>query len=158
MNKFFKSLTIIAASTLLATCSCSVQSGKMTDPGKAEIPTPQQYADQVASELFYADSVAEVKNTLMLAYKDSLTACRHKLDTMRTELGLANYRLNKVRFYLSLCYKKPAQDKFLKYYLTIWTSTADQFVVERWKLENPEVSSQEKFLKGWTNRAVTPKK
>jgi hypothetical protein len=35
-------------------------------------------------------------------------------DSLKTELLLAQYKLNRVSFYLNICLKKPSQDKFLK--------------------------------------------
>lgn len=35
-------------------------------------------------------------------------------DSLRTQLGRANLKINKVKFYLNICLKNSSQDKFLK--------------------------------------------
>jgi len=42
---------------------------------------------------------------------DSLKA---RIDSLKTALFLSNNKVEKVRFYLNICLKKPSQDKFLK--------------------------------------------
>lgn len=39
---------------------------------------------------------------------------KRAIDSLRTELFLSRLRIEKVRYYLNICIRKPSQDKFLK--------------------------------------------
>lgn len=41
-------------------------------------------------------------------------ALRRKCDSLQTALFQAQFKVNKVRYYLKICLKNPSQDKFLK--------------------------------------------
>ena len=47
-------------------------------------------------------------------YKERFARIKHENDSLKTQLFLANYKVEKVRFYLKICLRKPSQDKFLK--------------------------------------------
>lgn len=42
------------------------------------------------------------------------SALRRENDSLRTALFQAQFKVNKVRYYLKICLKNPSQDKFLK--------------------------------------------
>lgn len=42
------------------------------------------------------------------------TACNRENDSLRTALFQAQFKVNKVRYYLKICLRNPSQDKFLK--------------------------------------------
>jgi len=41
-------------------------------------------------------------------------ARKKTIDSLKTELFLSQFRVQKVRYYLNICIKNPSQDKFLK--------------------------------------------
>ena len=45
---------------------------------------------------------------------DSCSYYKNQNDSLKTELILSNYKIEKVRFYLNITIKKPSQTKFLK--------------------------------------------
>lgn len=46
--------------------------------------------------------------------QDSLRFFHKQNDSLRTQLFLVNYKVEKIKFYLNLCTKNSSQDKFLK--------------------------------------------
>jgi hypothetical protein len=61
-----------------------------------------------------------VSSTVLAQEKKQATSCdsvqyyKHKSDSLSVQLFLANYKVEKVKFYLNLVQKKPSQAKFLK--------------------------------------------
>ena len=47
-------------------------------------------------------------------------ACAHQktIDSLRSKLFLANYRVERVRYYLKIAIRNPSQDKFLKSWIS----------------------------------------
>jgi sRNA-binding regulator protein Hfq len=61
-----------------------------------------------------ADSLAillDKTNSQLVAYK-------HQTDSLKTQLFLANYRVEQVKVYIKICNRKPSQIKFLKGWIT----------------------------------------
>lgn len=46
--------------------------------------------------------------------ENQLVAGRLQFDSVKTKLFHAEYRLERVRYYLNICLRNPTQDKFLK--------------------------------------------
>lgn len=61
-----------------------------------------------------ADSLA----ILLGKANNQLAAYKHQTDSLKTQLFLANYRVEQVKVYIKICNRKPSQIKFLKGWIT----------------------------------------
>lgn len=63
-------------------------------------------------------SVAPAKESVPVAVQQDcskkIDSLKLKIDSLKTVLFLSNIKVEKVRFYLNICLKRPSQDKFLK--------------------------------------------
>lgn len=66
--------------------------------------------DSVAVAHLPSDTIA----TLVDVRPADTTGCKQTIDSLRTALFLANFKVTKVRKYLKICLHDPSQDKFLK--------------------------------------------
>lgn len=62
----------------------------------------------------FCKSFLEAKDSQVVFYKRQYEFIERQNDTLRTKLFLANYRVEKVRYYLNICLRNKSQDKFLK--------------------------------------------
>ena len=67
------------------------------------------------SVIHRADSIA-LANQYLTVSKDSL---KHFNDSLRTALFRANYKLIRTQYYVNICMKRPANDKYLKGWLRV---------------------------------------
>lgn len=87
----------------------------------SQYDTPNIYVsmnDELNNRVFIADSTLNARDIEFAAYRDSVSKIQRNsmtnCDSLKTAIFLANYKIEKVRFYLNICLKKPSQDKFLK--------------------------------------------
>lgn len=103
-----KYLMILFLSIIMVSCSSQVQpTVKYIEPIKT---IPQELGQRV----FECDSTLTILEIRIVQLQDSLKLYQLKNDTLKTQLFLSNYKIEKVRFYLNICLKKPSNDKFLK--------------------------------------------
>jgi hypothetical protein len=53
-------------------------------------------------------------DSLLKRVNKGIDSLKRENDSLRIKLFLANYKVEKVRFYIKICMNKPSQDKFLK--------------------------------------------
>lgn len=101
----------------------------VTGPKKDYHKDWQQVPDQMYVRLANCDSASAVKDLQICLLQDSLALIKKQvaqktmgspalIDSLKTNLFLANYKIEKVKYYLKICYKNPSQDKFLKGWVT----------------------------------------
>ncbi|MBC7947751.1 MAG: hypothetical protein H7Y42_07715 [Chitinophagaceae bacterium] len=53
-------------------------------------------------------------SVIMVSRPDTCGMISLRVDSLKTALFLANYKLEKIRYYLNICLRNPSQDRFLK--------------------------------------------
>lgn len=91
--------------TALTVASCKPPQPKTALP---DTPAPLVLRDTVTLR----DTVQLPGKTDTLYVKDP--AMQRRLDSISRALFVANYKLQRVRYYVRICQRNPSQDKFLK--------------------------------------------
>lgn len=59
------------------------------------------------------------KDSITIIRKDSLIVSLYfQLDSLKRNLFISNYKIEKVKYYLSICKRNPTQTKFLRGWIT----------------------------------------
>lgn len=69
---------------------------------------------ELGQRVFDCDSALNARDMKVAELRDSIIKIKVSSDSLKTKLFLSNYKIEKVRFYLSICKRKPTNDKFLK--------------------------------------------
>lgn len=78
-------------------------------------------SEELHQRVFDCDSALNVRDMELTITRDSLNysikqnmGCKKLNDSLQSDLILSNFRLQKIRYYVNICMRKPSQDKFLK--------------------------------------------
>lgn len=69
---------------------------------------------RIESREVVRDSIVYVQSPVSDSLLPLYHAQKNTIDSLKTELFLSEFRMEKVRYYLNICIKNPSQDKFLK--------------------------------------------
>jgi hypothetical protein len=56
----------------------------------------------------------KICDSLVIRINKGIDSLKRENDSLKVKLFLANYKVEKVHFYIKICMNKPSQDKFLK--------------------------------------------
>ncbi|MEI8142875.1 MAG: putative peptidoglycan-binding domain-containing protein [Chitinophagia bacterium] len=97
---------------LLFSCQSKVETKKEEVKIQSVAKDSSSYKLLVAEKKY--DSLVQVILKTFDSTNNELKLSLKQNDSLRFKLFRANYKLNKVRFYVRICMKNPSQDKFLK--------------------------------------------
>lgn len=118
-----KYFLIFIAAVIFSSCSSQVQ------PMVKYIEPQKTISQELGQRVFICDSTLNARDMQIKANNDSIdkllvllhsTAIKvaHQNDSLKTALFLANYKVEKVKYYLKICNKNPTNNKFLKGWVT----------------------------------------
>ncbi len=80
---------------------------------------------ELGQRIFIADSTLNVRDIELMSLRDSIKNIKivkpvflFNTDSLKDALFIARYRLERIRYHLKICQKKPSQDVFLKGWIT----------------------------------------
>jgi len=107
-----KYFLIFIAAIIFSACSSQVQ------PTVKYIEPEKTISQELNQRVFISDSTLNVRDLQIAELRDSLKVLKLKSDSISTQLFLANYKIEKVKYYLKICNKTPSNNKFLKGWVT----------------------------------------
>lgn len=107
-----KYFLIFIAAVIFSSCNSQVQ------PTVKYIEPQKTISQELGQRVFICDSTLNVRDIQITQLRDSLKVIRLKKDSISGQLFLANYKVEKVRYYLKICNKTPSNNKFLKGWVT----------------------------------------
>lgn len=93
---------------IFVACSSSVKK-------EAILITPTM---EMGQRVFLCDSALNVRDAELVSIRDSLKKFKFKNDSLKTNLFLVSFKVEKVKYYLSICKKNPTNNKYLKGWIT----------------------------------------
>lgn len=75
-------------------------------------PAPMQ--QELNTRVFVCDSTLNARDIQIVALRDSMAKLKATKDSLGDQLFIAKYKLERVKYYVSICMKNPTNDKFLK--------------------------------------------
>lgn len=97
--KYFSLLLIFVA------CSSSINKKEV------QVSTP---TIEMGQRAFLCDSALNVRDMQLVSARDSIKKLLHKNDSLKANLFLESFKVEKVKYYLSICKKNPTNNKYLK--------------------------------------------
>lgn len=93
---------------IFVACSSSVKKESITI-------TPTM---EMGQRVFLCDSALNVRDMELVSARDSLKRFKVNNDSLKTNLFLVSFKIEKVKYYLSICKKNPINNKYLKGWVT----------------------------------------
>lgn len=101
---------------LLALVSCKPKEVNQNEFNAPPVVVPM--AVELGQRVFECDSTLNVRDEQISVLRDSLKRLsvvkRDNVDSLKTALFQANYKVEKCRYYVKICMRNKSQDKFLK--------------------------------------------
>lgn len=111
MNKF---LSLVAGMFFVTVFFAFCSNSPGTQPTVKYIEPQKTICDELGQRVFNCDSALNVRDEQLTAARDSLKLMALQNDSLKADLFLSNFKVEKVRYYLNICLKNKTQDKFLK--------------------------------------------
>ncbi len=104
----------LAALILLVICVAGLSGCKPAPTKPTPVEVAATYNEQLHNKIITLDSLNTLKTSQVMFLTDSIQKLHVSLDSLKSSLFVSNYKIERVKYYLKICYKKPSQDVFLK--------------------------------------------